>query len=88
VLADGSHSLTAQFIPTDPTAFTGSTSPIVSYTVSAPTAVTTTTTLTVLPASPVNAGTTVTMTGQVSPGTAVGQVQFFDGATMIGSGTV
>jgi hypothetical protein len=82
VLADGSHSLTAQFIPTDPTAFAGSTSTAVVYQVGP---FTTTTVLGVTPSSPAAHGTTETLTATVTPSAAVGTVEFFDGATQVGA---
>jgi hypothetical protein len=86
-LTVGSHTLKATFTPTDANAFTTSTSSTVSYTITAP-ATSTTTTLGVLPASPQQAGTALTFTGTVAPATAAGSVQFLDGATVLGSGTV
>jgi Bacterial Ig-like domain (group 3) len=86
VLADGSHSLTAVFTPTDPTAFAASTSPTVDYTVtSASGAVTTSTGLDVTPASPAASGATETLTATVTPSDAAGTVAFMDGATQVGS---
>lgn len=46
---------------------------------------TTTTALTVTPASPQQAGTTVTLKATVSPSTAAGSVQFKDGSANLGS---
>jgi len=81
-LALGSHSLTAQFTPTNN--FTGSTSsPVTLQVIAPPTA--TTTALAVTPAGPVAHGTTVTLDATVTPNTAVGSVQFLDGATVLGS---
>jgi Bacterial Ig-like domain (group 3) len=82
-LAAGVHSLTAVFTPTNSALFTTSTSPAVSYTLTSP-ATTTTTVLAVTPASPVALGTNVTLKATVSPGTAVGSVQFFDGVNTLG----
>jgi len=82
VLASGSHSLTAKYIPTG--LFAASTSPVVSYTVSG-TAANTSTVLTVTPASPASTGVTETLTATLTPSGAVGSVQFYDGATAIGS---
>lgn len=48
---------------------------------------TTTTAIGASPASPVDSATPVTFTAVVSPATATGTVQFFDGATAIGSPT-
>jgi Bacterial Ig-like domain (group 3) len=83
-LTAGTHSLTAVFTPTDSSAFSGSTSSAVSYTITSP-ATTTTTVLAVTPASPVALGTNVTLKATVAPGTAVGSVQFFDGVSTLGS---
>jgi len=83
-LAVGSHSLTAVFTPTSNT-YTGSTSNTVAYTVNPAPATPTTTSLAVTPASPVDFGTTVTMTATVSPSNAAGTVRFYDGATALGS---
>jgi hypothetical protein len=85
--ADGSHSYTAQFISTDP-AFNGSTSTVLSYTVSA--ALTpTTTALVASPTSPAIAGSggtaAVTLTATVGPVNVPGTVTFFDGATSLGA---
>jgi Bacterial Ig-like domain (group 3) len=85
VLADGSHSLTAVFTPTDATAFTASTSTAVPYTVNAAAATTTTTTLGVTPSSPAASGTTETLTATVVPSGAAGSVKFMDGATQVGT---
>ncbi|HEY6423395.1 MAG TPA: Ig-like domain-containing protein [Pseudonocardiaceae bacterium] len=85
-LASGSHSLTAVFTPTDPTAFTGSTSPAVTYVVNAGGggATATSTVLGVTPVSPAAAGATETLTATVTPSAAVGSVQFVDGTTNVG----
>jgi hypothetical protein len=80
-LPSGTHSLTAVFTPTNPTAFTGSTSPTVPYLVNA---AITTTTLGVTPASPVDKNTAETLTATVTP-TAAGSVQFTDGTAPIGN---
>ncbi|WP_245601754.1 Ig-like domain-containing protein [Hamadaea tsunoensis] len=48
----------------------------------------TTTTLTTNPVSPVTTGTNVTLTATVAPAAATGSVQFKDGATVLGTGTV
>ena len=82
-LTVGAHSLKATFTPTDPAAFTPSTSTVVSYTITPAPATPTTTTLGVSPAGPVTAGTSVTLTATISPTAAAGTVQFFDGATPI-----
>lgn len=83
-LAVGSHSLTAAFTPTDPTAFSGSTSSALPYTITS-SAATTTTSMSVTPTSPITAGTGSTLSASVSPSSAVGSIQFFDGSTPIGS---
>lgn len=53
-----------------------------------PTGVPTTTSLATVPASPVTVGTSVTITATVSPAAATGSVQFFDGATSLGTSPV
>lgn len=78
----GLHSITAKFVPTDPTAFGTSTSSASSYTISQ---ASTTTTLSVSPASPQVQGTSLALTATISPTTLAGAVQFFDGASAIGS---
>lgn len=83
-LASGTHSLTAKFTPTDATAFTGSTSAAMSFVVNA-SATTTTAAIAVTPVSPVVVGTSTTLTATITPGTAIGSVQFLDGATNLGS---
>jgi hypothetical protein len=84
-LGSGSHSLTAVFTPSSPTAFSGSTSAATSYTVNSPVVPTPTqTTLTVTPPSPVAAGTVETLTASVSAVTAPGSIQFLDGTTAVG----
>jgi uncharacterized membrane protein (DUF441 family) len=84
VLSVGSHSITAVFVPTDPAAFTGSTSPPLTYVISPAPAQNTTTTLGASPTSPSTAGQSVTFTATVTP-TAAGTVQFKDGANNLGS---
>ncbi|MDQ2839435.1 MAG: Ig-like domain-containing protein, partial [Actinomycetota bacterium] len=84
-LAVGTHSLTAKFIPTDATAFTGSVSAAASYRVDPQPAQTTTTDLSVSPAGPVQTGELVTLTGTVTPSTAPGAFQFYDGTTALGA---
>jgi LPXTG-motif cell wall-anchored protein len=84
-LSLGSHSITAHFIPTDPTAFTTSTSAVTTYQVNPVPATPTTTGLVVSPASPVTFGATVTLTSTVSPSNAPGTVQFLDGSAPLGS---
>lgn len=82
------HSITAVFTSSSPSTFGGSTSLPLSFEVDASTGpgpTTTTTTLTANPASPTTAGTSVTFTASVSPTTAVGSVQFMNGATALGS---
>jgi hypothetical protein len=82
-LAAGAHSLTAQFIPTDSSAFGASTStPATNVTVNAEP---TSTSLGVSPASPVDFGTPVTLTATVTAAGATGTVAFFDGATQLGA---
>ena len=84
----GQHSLTATFEPTDPNAFTGSTSAPVIVTVQAP-VVSTTTTLAASNTNPAN-GEQITLTATVhandaAGNDAVGAVQFFDGGTSLGA---
>jgi hypothetical protein len=86
--AVGTHSLTAQFIPTDSTAFSGSTSLTVSYLVNPQPATPTTTALAVSLGSPQTYGTPLGMTATVTPSNAVGSVQFLDGAIVVATGTV
>lgn len=88
----GSRSLTARFTPTDAVRFEGSTSPDVTYTVTAAPAggggaLATTTTLAVSPASPQPRDTAVTLTATVAP-SARGSVQFFDSATSLGNAPI
>ena len=87
-LPAGTHSITAVFTPADATAFVTSTSSAISFVVnsgggSGP--VTTTTAVAANQASPVSAGTSVTFTATLTPGSAVGAVQFMDGTTALGS---
>ncbi|MFC5008143.1 Ig-like domain repeat protein [Dactylosporangium cerinum] len=86
----GSHSLTAQFTPSDTSAFNGSTSTALPFTVNAP-GTPTTTTLTVTPPSGTAAGTggtlDATLSAVVAPAGTAGSVHFFDGATDLGAGT-
>ena len=78
ILPSGTHSLTAVFTPTDPTALSSSTSPPVTYVVNAATgAVATTTTLTGSP----NPAFPIILRATVTPPTAVGTVEFTDGTT-------
>ena len=79
-LTTGSHSLSAVFTPTDPTAFATSTSPVVSYSIVAAAAQNTTTSLAV----DTGAGTAfspVTFTATVSPSGAGGTVAFSESPT-------
>jgi hypothetical protein len=83
--ADGSHSYHFVFTPASPATYNSSTSASLAYTVTAaPSATATTTTLTANP-SMVTVGATVALTAAISPNTATGSVQFFDGATPIGA---
>lgn len=75
-LAVGTRQLRATFTPADAAAFAPSTSPTVSYTITAPAPTTTTTELAGSPPSPVEAGTEVTFTAVVTPASAAGTVQF------------
>ena len=82
--AVGSHSFTADFAPTDSSAFkTSSSSPPLSYTTTPP-PTPTKTTLAVTPASPQVGGATLTLTSTTTPAVA-GTVQFMDGATGVGT---
>jgi hypothetical protein len=84
-LSQGTHSITAVFIPGDATAFVASTSTVLSYVVNPLAGATaTTTTLTVNPVSPTTAGTSVTFTATVAPA-AAGTVQFKDGSSNLGT---
>jgi hypothetical protein len=83
-LAGGVRSLTAQFTPAAGVFLAGSTSAATSFTVTAPAAATTTT----LAAT---AGTTVdpvVLSAAVAPAGAAGSVDFFEGATKVGSSAV
>ena len=84
-LTVGTHSLTALFTPTNPTAFAASTSAAKTYVITAPAATPTTTALGITPASPITVGTGSTLTATVAPSSAAGSVQFLDGATPIGA---
>jgi hypothetical protein len=85
-LAGGSHELTAVFIPANPAAFSTSTSPPLTFAITAPTgAATTSTALTTYPASPVSRGTRVSLFAAVTPATAIGTVQFKDGIANLGN---
>lgn len=80
-LAVGSHTLSAQFVPTDATTFGSSTSATLTYVVNA---IATTTTLDPVMPTAVY-GQNTTLTASVSPAAATGSVQFLDGAAPIGS---
>ncbi|WP_238014525.1 Ig-like domain-containing protein [Dactylosporangium sp. AC04546] len=86
----GSHSYTAQFTPNDTSAFNGSTSSALPFTVNAP-GTPTTTTLSANPPSGTAAGSggtlDVTLTANVAPVGTAGSVAFFDGSTSLGQGT-
>jgi len=88
-VAEGSYSYTATFTPTSATAFTASTSSAATFVVTAPipTAVTTTTALAVSPASAV-APASATLTATVTGAGAAGLVEFFNGATSLGTSPV
>lgn len=81
-LAQGSHSFTAEFTPTDSTAYSSSASTAVGYSVTAPA---TTTSLAVSPATQQYQGSNVTLTATLSPSAAAGTVQFKDGGTDVGA---
>ena len=87
-LAAGSHSITAAY--QGDSSFAASTSSAVSVQVNAALAATTTTLMS--SASTVTAGQSVTFTATVAPqsgsGTPTGIVNFLDGTTMVGSGTL
>jgi hypothetical protein len=90
-LALGNHSLTAQFTPADPTAFSGSTSSAVAYSITSP-KTPTSTTLSATPPSPAtltgsNTTLPVNLTAHVTPLGTAGSVHFFDGSTDLGAGT-
>lgn len=83
-LAVGAHSLTAEFVPTDPTAFVGSTSAPLPHTVTAAPvtpAEATSLTVAITPAAPVRLGSPVTLTATVTPTSASGTVEFTDTAS-------
>jgi sugar lactone lactonase YvrE len=85
-LAAGAHSLTAVY--SGNTAFASSTSSVLTETITTLTG--TTTTLVAAP-SPASAGESVTLTATVSPtptGSSLGTISFYDGATLLGSGTL
>ncbi|AXH35000.1 hypothetical protein DVJ78_05860 [Humibacter sp. BT305] len=81
-LSVGDHSLGAEFMPTDPVLFAGSSASALTLTVTGPStpAVTTTTSVALTPAAPVALGsdTTATATVVAASGTATGSVEFFD----------
>ena len=86
-LAAGSHSITAEY--TGDSNYTTSTSPATTVTI---TSVSTTTVVTYAPALPVF-GEQVTLTATITPGSAfsplpTGTVDFFNGSTLLGSGSV
>ena len=88
--SDGSHSFTAAFTPTDPTAFQASSSSALPYTV-VPPGTPTNTTLSANPPSPATADSSgnvsVALTANVSPTGVAGSVEFFDGGTDLGAGS-
>ena len=85
-LSQSTHSIIAVFTPTSPAAFSASTSPALSYVVNAASGATSTSTVvTASPVSPTTAGTSVTFTATVTPSSAVGSVQFKDGANNLGN---
>jgi hypothetical protein len=88
--ADGNHSYTAQFTPTDTSAFNGSTSSALPYAVQ-PAGTPTATTLSANPPSGTAAGAggtlPVALTSHTTPQGTAGSVHFFDGATDLGAGT-
>jgi len=89
-IQSGSRSLTATFSPTNTTAYAGSSSSAVSYTITGGTssAATTTTVITASPSSTTTSGSTVTFTATVSPSAAAGTVTFKDGASTLGTVTL
>lgn len=94
VPADGGHSFTAVFVPTDQVSFAGSTSTALSFTVSAPPADTTAATISgIAPASTADTTTPVVVTVHVVDSTTpasvpTGSVAVKDGTTTLGSGTL
>ena len=87
-LGEGTYAYQAVFTPTDPAAFTSSTSSVLTYVVTAPPApspVTTSTALSVTPASPAQAPASLTLRATVSGAGAAGTVEFFDGTTSLGA---
>ena len=77
-LATGSHTLRADFTPTDTAAFGASSSSTVGYQITAKQPTATTTTLVVTPAGTAVAGTSVQLSASVTPAAAAGSVQFVD----------
>ncbi|MGH3886883.1 MAG: Ig-like domain-containing protein [Pseudonocardiaceae bacterium] len=85
-LTVGDHSLTAEFTPSNAANFSPSTSPAVTFVITAPiVAKTTTTTLTVFPSFPVPQGVPVLLKATVVPDNAAGTIQFQDGTTALGA---
>ncbi|MGB8918176.1 MAG: Ig-like domain repeat protein [Candidatus Sulfotelmatobacter sp.] len=85
-LSAGAHSLTAVY--SGNTAFASSTSSVLTETITTLTG--TATTLAAAP-NPASAGESVTLTATVSPaptGSSLGTVSFYNGATLLGSGTL
>jgi hypothetical protein len=84
-----SHAITAVFTPNNASAFTTSTSPVVTYVVAAAgggsTPVATSSIVTASPPSPTTLGTSVTFTATMTPSSAAGTVQFKDGANLLGT---
>lgn len=85
-LTGGSHTLTAEFIPTSAASIAGSTSNAVPFTIDAP-AQATTTTLSSGPAAPTTADV-VSLTATVTPASAIGTVAFKEGTTTVGTATL
>jgi Bacterial Ig-like domain (group 3) len=84
-LAVGSHQLTAVFTSTN-AAYGPSTSPAVTFVITAPVAAaTTTTTLMVVPDFPIPQGVPVLLKASVVPDGAAGKVQFQDGNSALGT---
>jgi hypothetical protein len=89
IFSVGNHSVTAQFVPTAGSQYSGSTSPAIVQTV---VQADTTTALAATP-NPANQGNLVTLTANVAPvlpgaGNPTGTVTFFNGGTNLGTGTV
>jgi hypothetical protein len=84
-LPAGTHSITAQFVPTNPANFGASQSDPSSVEIDP---ATTTLSLAALPGGPQPAGSPVTLTASLTPMAATGQVEFFDGSTSLGTVTV